>query len=433
MNSRAPPRRTDHTYRDFSRFAVDELPLNKKAQSNFPAKLHRILSTPEFSHVSLLAVYGQRFAFHFWISEESFAIFILLIPFCLISFDKSSTCLISSDHFLDEHFLLTTMGYFHPHGRAWKIHNKELFISEVTPKFFAQSKYESFTRQLNGWGFKRLQQPGNDFNAYYHECFLRGLPNLTGMMRRVSPNQGKLLPHVEGEPNFYEIDKRFPLSPTMMPYQGHFQCPPSHMEVGAGYGAPQEPPLGYHTSPNQLSSSSEVYGPPPPFYGHHGHPHVAAAYYPQIGSYPPPLPPTMMPYQGHFQCPPSHMEVGAGYGAPQESPLGYHTGPNQLSSSSEVYGPPPPFYGHHGHPHVAAAYYPQIGSYPPPLPPTMMPYQGHFQCPPSHMEVGAGYGAPQEPPLGYHTSPNQLSSSSEVYGPPPPFYGHHDSAAYNPR
>jgi len=53
MNSaRAPPRRTDHTYRDFSKYAVDKLlPPNKKAQSNFPAKLHRILSTPEFSHV----------------------------------------------------------------------------------------------------------------------------------------------------------------------------------------------------------------------------------------------------------------------------------------------------------------------------------------------------------------------------------------------
>jgi len=70
------------------------------------------------------------------------------------------------------------------------------------------------------------------------------------------------------------------------------------MEVGAGYGAPQEPPFGYHTSPNQLSSSSEAYGPPPPFYGHHGHPHAAAAYNPQIGSYPPYPPQYQMQY-GH--------------------------------------------------------------------------------------------------------------------------------------
>ena len=62
-----------------------------------------------------------------------------------------------------------------PHGRAWKIHNKKLLMSEVVSKYFVQSKYESFTRQLNGWGFKRLHQSGNDFNAYYHECFLRRL------------------------------------------------------------------------------------------------------------------------------------------------------------------------------------------------------------------------------------------------------------------
>ncbi|KAL3784011.1 hypothetical protein ACHAW5_009116 [Stephanodiscus triporus] len=230
MNSaRAPPRRTDHTYRDFSKFAVDKLlPPNKKAQTNFPAKLHQILSTPEFSH---------------------------------------------------------------PHGRAWKIHNKELFISEVTPKFFAQSKYESFTRQLNGWGFKRLQQPGNDFNAYYHECFLRGLPHLTAMMKRVSPNQGKLLPHVEGEPNFYEIDKRFPTVPYDDALSGSFSMP-------SGVWSPWEPPLGYHTGPSQLSSSSEVYGPPPPFYGHHGHLHAVAACNPQIGSYPPYPPQYQMQY-GH--------------------------------------------------------------------------------------------------------------------------------------
>ena len=39
------------------------------------------------------------------------------------------------------------------------------------------------------------------------------MPHLTVLMKRVPPNQGKLLPHVEGEPNFYEIDQQFPLPP----------------------------------------------------------------------------------------------------------------------------------------------------------------------------------------------------------------------------
>ena len=105
-----------------------------------------------------------------------------------------------------------------PHGRAWKIHDKDLLIREVVPNFFSQSKYESFTRQINGWGFKKLHQSGNDFNAYYHEQFLLGLPHLTRLMRRVPQNQGKLLPFVEAEPNFYEINEHYPLvrQPTLM-------------------------------------------------------------------------------------------------------------------------------------------------------------------------------------------------------------------------
>jgi hypothetical protein len=110
------------------------------------------------------------------------------------------------------------------------------------PNFFSQSKYESFTRQLNGWGFKKLHQSGNDFNAYYHEQFLRGLPRLTRLMRRVPQNQGKLLPFVEGEPNFYEIDKHYPLvrqptATTMMIPSNQGQQ--SHNMVGGGsYGVP---------------------------------------------------------------------------------------------------------------------------------------------------------------------------------------------------
>jgi hypothetical protein len=45
-------RRVDHTYRDYSNFPLDELPTRKRAPTNFPSKLHQILSNPEYSHVS---------------------------------------------------------------------------------------------------------------------------------------------------------------------------------------------------------------------------------------------------------------------------------------------------------------------------------------------------------------------------------------------
>lgn len=47
-----PPHRVDHTYRDFSNFPLEELPTRKRAPSNFPSKLHQILSNPEYAHVS---------------------------------------------------------------------------------------------------------------------------------------------------------------------------------------------------------------------------------------------------------------------------------------------------------------------------------------------------------------------------------------------
>jgi hypothetical protein len=220
-----------------------------------------------------------------------FSLRLMIYVIVMIIFARLINNLISGLHSISDHLK--------PHGRAWKIHNRELLVSEVVPKYFSHRKYESFTRQRSGWGFKCLRQSGNDFNAYYHECFLRGLPHLIGMMKRVRPNQGKLLQHAEGEPNFYEMDKQFPLSTPMMPCQGQFQYPPFHMEADAGYGAQQNPQVGYHTSHNQFSSfpgtygpPPPLYGPPPPFYGHYGDPYASAAYNPQMGGY--------SPYRPHY-------------------------------------------------------------------------------------------------------------------------------------
>ncbi|KAL7469585.1 hypothetical protein ACHAXS_009863 [Conticribra weissflogii] len=41
-----------------------------------------------------------------------------------------------------------------PHGRSWIIVNKELLIKYVLPTHFSSNKFESFNRQVNGWGFK---------------------------------------------------------------------------------------------------------------------------------------------------------------------------------------------------------------------------------------------------------------------------------------
>ena len=89
----------DHTYRDYSQVVdISELVdkprrLDKK---NFPSKLHKILSTREYAHIIT----------------------------------------------------------WRPHGRAWEVMDRPLFISIVLPRYFNHSNFESFNRSVNMWGFK---------------------------------------------------------------------------------------------------------------------------------------------------------------------------------------------------------------------------------------------------------------------------------------
>jgi len=67
-----------------------------------------------------------------------------------------------------------------------------------------QTKFSSFQRQLNLYGFIRISKRGKDYGAYYHECFLRGRPDLCAKVDRVkaldpSQKQYKI------EPDFYKM------------------------------------------------------------------------------------------------------------------------------------------------------------------------------------------------------------------------------------
>ena len=111
-------------------------------------------------------------------------------------------------------------------------------MSDVIPRYFSFTHFESFTRQLNAWGFKRMYRVGpgekrclcalseedvfltiacvcisfvSDFGAYYHQSFLRGKPELTRVIRRTALKNGKAKPHPEGEPDLYAIAEQFPL------------------------------------------------------------------------------------------------------------------------------------------------------------------------------------------------------------------------------
>ena len=58
-------------------------------------------------------------------------------------------------------------------GKAFKVHDRDLFIEEYMKKMFNQTKFKSFQRQLNLWGFERVQN-GPDKGSYFHPLFVRG-------------------------------------------------------------------------------------------------------------------------------------------------------------------------------------------------------------------------------------------------------------------
>eukprot|EP00571_Detonula_confervacea_P013613 CAMPEP_0172310812 /NCGR_PEP_ID=MMETSP1058-20130122/12699_1 /TAXON_ID=83371 /ORGANISM="Detonula confervacea, Strain CCMP 353" /LENGTH=514 /DNA_ID=CAMNT_0013023755 /DNA_START=97 /DNA_END=1641 /DNA_ORIENTATION=+ len=98
-----------------------------------------------------------------------------------------------------------------PHGRSWRVLNRDLFADHALPRYFGHKNYASFVRIVNAWGFRRITR-GSDRDSYYHELFLRGRPDLHQRMKRLSTCHRKTPVHKEDKcPDFYELAKASPL------------------------------------------------------------------------------------------------------------------------------------------------------------------------------------------------------------------------------
>lgn len=58
-------------------------------------------------------------------------------------------------------------------GLAFRIADVSLFSTEVLPKYFKTSKFSSFQRNLNLYGFAKIRK-GPETDSYYHPGFVRG-------------------------------------------------------------------------------------------------------------------------------------------------------------------------------------------------------------------------------------------------------------------
>jgi len=79
-------------------------------------------------------------------------------------------------------------------------------MKNVMPRMFRQSKWSSFQRQINLYGFTRITV-GPDKGAYYHENFLRGDPDLASVIVRirVKGTKVRVSSNPDRDPDFYAM------------------------------------------------------------------------------------------------------------------------------------------------------------------------------------------------------------------------------------
>jgi Heat shock transcription factor len=165
-----------------------------------------------------------------------------------------------------------------PHGRAFVVLQPQQLRDIVLPRFFKQTKFMSFTRQLNLWGFKRITK-GVDSGAYYHELFLRGRPRLAILMKRqkIKGTGIKLTPNPETEPDFYKISKKRPLPPVDASRREDKPLPPLRQNIqNRNFDAPQSNVLEYERMVRRLNSR----GIQQPFEQQQIYPFSNASFYP---------------------------------------------------------------------------------------------------------------------------------------------------------
>jgi len=87
-------------------------------------------------------------------------------------------------------------------GTAWRVIDSKA-LEVILPQYFKHSSYLSFSRQVQLWGFTRIND-GLLKGFYYHKMFLRENPSLCKWIQRVV-KKTSLTKTRPGEPDFYKM------------------------------------------------------------------------------------------------------------------------------------------------------------------------------------------------------------------------------------
>jgi hypothetical protein len=103
-----------------------------------------------------------------------------------------------------------------PHGRAFKVHQKDAFVKVIMPRYFKTAKLTHLSDTLRIWGFCRLKAKGPDKGAYFHMHFVRGDASLTRhLLRQQMKNAMANWPGPRGEPDLYVLPQTKVSGPTV--------------------------------------------------------------------------------------------------------------------------------------------------------------------------------------------------------------------------
>jgi hypothetical protein len=94
-----------------------------------------------------------------------------------------------------------------PHGKAFRVHNTKQFTATIMQRYFHQTHYKSFQRQLHIYGFHRISS-GLDRGSYHHPMFVKGKEMASLRMTRCKI-KGPLTDAEAEDPNFYELVETF--------------------------------------------------------------------------------------------------------------------------------------------------------------------------------------------------------------------------------
>ncbi|KAL7544543.1 hypothetical protein ACHAWF_007919 [Thalassiosira exigua] len=86
-----------------------------------------------------------------------------------------------------------------PSGRSFCITDQEEFVKSILPRYFREAKFESFSRRLKRWGFRKVYTTGMSQMIFSHDMFHRDKPELCKSMNgRVAASKAM---KVEGRPD----------------------------------------------------------------------------------------------------------------------------------------------------------------------------------------------------------------------------------------